>query len=484
MSEISISNVINVSVSQPGIGVGRYNTSNIALFSHEPHENFGGDKFKIYKEPLEVAKDFGSSSLTYKQAVSIFSQQPNILANRGYLVIVPLLQDLPSVTAVQKITFSEIPDAGSFKLKYGDLETAAIADDDVAADVQTKLRALEGLGDVTVSGDFEVGFTVTFVGVAGPVANLVVTENSLDDEGGFNVEVFVETITPGQNPGEETLAAAIARATPLVQFFGILSTQIQSEENTLAAGTLVQSLLKIIFFPSSDPASVDPEGRLDKIRLASLTQSRGLLYEDGKDSEALIESAAYASRLLSTVFTGSNTTSTMNLKTLRGVLPDLSLTQTLIEKAKLAGADVYPSIQGVPAVLSFGANEFVDNVYNLLAFVGDIQISEFNVLKQTATKIPQTEGGMDQLKGAARRVCDQYVRNGFVSPGEWNSPNTFGNQEEFFLNIQQFGYYIYSEPIALQLPAEREERIAPLIQIAIKLAGAVHSANIIINVNK
>ncbi|MDE9537394.1 DUF3383 domain-containing protein, partial [Xenorhabdus bovienii] len=46
------------------------------------------------------------------------------------------------------------------------------------------------------------------------------------------------------------------------------------------------------------------------------------------------------------------------------------------------------------------------------------------------------------------------------------------------------GYYTYAAPIADQVQAEREKRKAPVIQCAIKLAGAVHFADVIINVNR
>jgi hypothetical protein len=58
---------------------------------------------------------------------------------------------------VQKITFGDVPDEGTFKLTVTDgentEETAAINFDDVAADVQTALNDLQYLEGVTVSGN-------------------------------------------------------------------------------------------------------------------------------------------------------------------------------------------------------------------------------------------------------------------------------------------------------------------------------------------
>ena len=44
------------------------------------------------------------------------------------------------------------------------------------------------------------------------------------------------------------------------------------------------------------------------------------------------------------------------------------------------------------------------------------------------------------------------------------------------------GYYVYAQPISEQAQADREARKAPVIQVACKLAGAVHFADVQINV--
>jgi hypothetical protein len=50
-------------------------------------------------------------------------------------------------------------------------------------------------------------------------------------------------------------------------------------------------------------------------------------------------------------------------------------------------------------------------------------------------------------------------------------------------NIEEVGYYIYSLPVNQQAQTEREERKAPLIQIALKEAGAIHSSNVLVYIN-
>ena len=193
--------------------------------------------------------------------------------------------------------------------------------------------------------------------------------------------------------------------------------------------------------------------------------------------------ASYASKAMSTIFEASLTTQTMHLKPLAGVTPDPVMSETLLSKCKLAGVDSYISIEGVACVFSTGANGFFDEVFNELWFVNALQTAGFNYLRQTNTKIPQTENGMTGLKNAYAQVCVRGVNNGFIGAGSWTSSDTFGNPDLFKRNIETSGFYIYSTPVAQQSKADREERKAPLVQIAVKTAGAIHSTNVMIYVN-
>lgn len=380
MAQLQLSNIINISVSEAQAGIGEYNTSNLAIFSDEtPGVSFGDDGFKQYIDPTDVATDFGTSSITYKMALAIFSQQPNILAGGGQLVVI-LLE--PS----------------------------------------------------------------------------------------------------------ETLDAAITRTKDLVQYFGVLVTMTAADigqTDLLAAAAVLQALIKIGFFVTYTEVDIQTGGMIDLLRSGGYTHSRGLYYGDSSSSglNAMLMAAAYAGRALSVNFSGSNTTGTMNLKDLATIQPDPSMTQTIYNEAKAAGADIYASLQGVPKVVCFGANSYFDQVYNLLWFVGALQVAGFNFLAQASTKIPQTEAGMDGLKGAYRDVCEQGVTNQYVAPGSWTSPTTFGVQSDLIANIAQRGYYIYSQPVAAQSQTDRAARKAPLVQIAIKEAGAIHESSVIVNVN-
>jgi hypothetical protein len=82
---------------------------------------------------------------------------------------------------VQKISFSNTPTSGNWVLSFNSNPSPTLAYNSSALDVQNALNTIVGLGGVTVSGNFTVGFTVTFAGVNGLTnqSPLLVQSNTL-----------------------------------------------------------------------------------------------------------------------------------------------------------------------------------------------------------------------------------------------------------------------------------------------------------------
>jgi hypothetical protein len=436
----------------------------------------GSAGYAFYLEPTQVATDFGSSSDVAQMATAVFAQQPNILTGGGQLIVILLKVE------VQTLTFSAVSASGAFELVTVGGTTAAIQWNDPAATIASKIQTALEFGEVKVYGSIsQKSVGVIFRGAYGPVTLMTVTANTLQD----SVPAAV-TVTPSETTVGETIGAAITRMAGVVQFFGIMVDEnlgTIGQTDLLAAAAIVQALVKVAFWVSSNSADIAPGGMIDLLRTGTFTQSRGLYYGDTTGFAAVLMMAAYAGRALSTNFSGSNTTQTMHLKALSTINPDPSMTQTLLNTALAAGADTYVSLQGVSAVFCSGLNRFFDQVYNQLWFVGALQVAGFNYLAQTGTKIPQTEAGMDGLKGAYRTVCEQAVTNQYCAPGSWNSPTVFGVPADLIANVAQRGYYIYSLPVSQQLQVDRAARKAPLVQIALKEAGAIQQSSVIVNIN-
>ncbi len=267
-------------------------------------------------------------------------------------------------------------------------------------------------------------------------------------------------------------------------FFGgaIYGGYAPNDAELLAAASAFQAAKQMLFISQNQTSVLTGGGLFATIQTASEIYARLLLYTVGA-TEARLFAAAYAGRAMCVEFEGSNTMLTMHMKDLVGITPDPGITQTILGQCETAGADIYAYIGPLPKVFSTGGNTYYDQVYGTLWLTFALQVSVFNAIGTTFTKIPQTEQGMSILRNAVTSVLQRAVTNGFAAPGAWNSPTTFGNPDDLKENVLLYGWYVYSLPVNLQSQTQRETRVAPLIQGAVKLAGAVQSANVIIYLN-
>ena len=499
-NNLSLSNVINVTLVPSTSGLSEFNTSNLLLYSTDnPIVQFDED-YRIYRNASSVAEDFGVNSLTYKMALAVFSQTPNILSNSGALIIGLKQNGESQVEAF-------------YRLKSKVLFCGWMTTDTIANDVNANKKSFFIPASIEATVAIDNDFVDTVKALVSPSISVVLNEESSSANDSISLD-FSEAET------KEDIAMVIEEG--LKQHFGMEGWRCSFGEGDKFIIACFNGLVNSFVVADNDlttalkiDAAEDPtsttmssfDGITDAIQaennkinfVVSNVQSdidtfkeeitdRGnkktrCLFYGGDDNEAKIMMAAYASRAMSTIFEASLTTQTMHLKPLTSVSPDPIMTETLLQKCKDAGVDSYISIEGVACVFSTGKNGFFDEVFNELWFVNAIQVAGFNYLRQTNTKIPQTERGMDGLKNAYAQVCVRGINNGFLAAGSWTSPDTFGNPDTFKRNIESSGYYVYSTPIAQQNKSDREERKAPLVQIAIKTAGAIHSTNVMIYVN-
>ena len=108
--------------------------------------------------------------------------------------------DIAAVDEVQDITFSLVPDGGTWVLEFEGEQTSTLTNTTTNVQLRAALEALSGIGsgNVAVTGDFTSGFTITFQGaLAGlPITNLIEFSNSLVQGATSVVISFAET-TPG-----------------------------------------------------------------------------------------------------------------------------------------------------------------------------------------------------------------------------------------------------------------------------------------------
>jgi hypothetical protein len=126
----------------------------------------------------------------------------------------------------------------------------------------------------------------------------------------------------------------------------------------------------------------------------------------------------------------------------------------------------------------------MDTIIGIDNFKIALQTALFNVnflAASNGTKVPQEDSGMHQYVVAIQKICKQFVTNGLFAPGFWNYAGFGALQQGQWMPD---GFYVYANPIASQSQAARAARQSTLIQVAVNLAGAVQTVNLLVSVNQ
>ena len=100
---------------------------------------------------------------------------------------------------------------------------------------------------------------------------------------------------------------------------------------------------------------------------------------------------------------------------------------------------------------------------------------------QNVRKIPQTDDGMALILSAVTSAMEYMKRLGFVAPGVWTAAPFMSVNTGDVLSA---GYMVTADSFDTLSAADRAQRKAPPVYVAMKLAGSVRSVVINVNVNQ
>ncbi|WP_410741774.1 DUF3383 family protein [Citrobacter freundii] len=180
-------------------------------------------------------------------------------------------------------------------------------------------------------------------------------------------------------------------------------------------------------------------------------------------------------------FTGSNTTITLKFKQLPGITYEtIGTSQANALEAK--NCNVYVYYENDTAILEQGVmcnGDFFDERHGLDWLQNAVQTADYNTLYTSTTKIPQTDAGTTTRIANIEKVLDVADKNGLFAPGIW----TGGPMGQLGTgDTLTKGYYTWADTVDNQLQTDREARKGVPIQVAAKLAGAVHYGDVAITV--
>lgn len=490
---VPLSYTINVSVSTTPQGLGEYNTNTVCLFTNE--QPLSVEPYIWCVNAQDAINEYGTNSLTAKMAQGLFTPVPNLRTGNGQVLIFPYTATNATAGSTTTVAISSTVITALKLLDNADLTVTIDGTDYTASGMNfTQINTVDDVVkilknqyldcDIEVVDTNKLKFISRNYGTSSAVALKATTGGTGTDlYGASYFDGANQTTATGTAQTGTTLAEALAQAEEIGYFGGVITTQIMDNAGIEAAAAAIQAKDHVYFEGVQSLKNIGTLGAA--IKSANYRKTRLLAKTDEGAEINKVAVATYATIAQSSNYSGAGTALTMNLKELTGVKPDGNINSTYYNLAKQNGVDIYATTEGLSCVYSFDNGYYTDDATNLLWLKKALEVSGFNYLRKTNTKIPQTEAGMTGLKGAYEQRCVQGVRNGVIGTGlRWNDSIPFGDPDDFQRNIEEKGYYIYSLPVAQQNQAEREQRIAPLVQIAIKMAGAIHSSNVIVQVQR
>ncbi|KKQ88299.1 MAG: hypothetical protein UT13_C0002G0008 [Candidatus Pacebacteria bacterium GW2011_GWF2_38_9] len=252
----------------------------------------------------------------------------------------------------------------------------------------------------------------------------------------------------------------------------------KTEIEALAAYVESASPSTVLFATTADAdVPTGTAGNILKTLKAAGYQRTLIMYSTDGDAAAAIMGYAMGAN------TGLiNSSYTLKFKKCVGVTPE-ALTTAQVSAIEGDNGNIYVNRGSYYNMFEQGVmadGTFFDEILNLDKLANDIQLNVMDVLYGNS-KVPQTEGGVGMIRSAIISANEQAKSIGFVAPGKWTGPNILGLSTGDTLPQ---GYVILSDSIDAQAPADREARKSPPIYNCIKLAGAVHSVIIQVNVNR
>lgn len=451
----------------------------------------GVDRFRTYTDLESVAGDFGTSAPEYLAAALYFGQspRPNQLMIGRWLrtATAGLIQGGILTTAEQAMANWTAVTAGSFKIDIdGVTKTLSALDfssetnlNGVAGVINAALTggtiAWDGsrfiLTSATTGATSEVGYaSATGSGTDISALLKLTSATALVPVPGFAAETPVECVTELANMSGMWYGLSFAAST--------MPTADQLVD--VAAFIEGASISRLFGVTETDTRVLDNAWTTDLAsRLKDLSYKRSCVQFSANPYAV----CSLFGRAFSVNFSANRSTITLMYKQEPGIVAE-NLTETQAQTLKAKRCNVFVQYQNDTAIVQYGVmsgQAYFDEMHGLDWFSDALQTAEYNLLYQSKTKIPQTDAGQNQLVNVAAGVCQEAINNGLIAPGQWNADG-FGQLSRG--DFLEEGFYIYTQPMAAQDQSIREQRIAPPIQIALKLAGAIHEIDCIVDVNR
>ncbi len=449
------------------------------------------ERMRSYGTIDAVATDYGTAATEYKAALLYFQQTPQpsqlYLGRWAKAATAGSLRGAVLSAAQKEMAVWTAVTSGGFKISVDGVEKS-LAGLDFSG--ETNLNGVASEIDAALAGATIVWSGTQFVVTSDTTGVTSTVGYATAPAAGTDIsEMLGLTSGLASAPVDGIVAEAPEAAVAIFldrfanRFLGLMfaDTSLTNAQHAAVASLIEADQRHIYGATTQEPQALDSISTAD---LASTLKALTLKYSFVQySSSSPYAAASMFGRLLTTDFNANNSTITLMYKQEPGIVPE-SLTSSQADALQAKRCNVFVGYNNDTAIIQYGATPsgiFIDSVYNSIWFQNRVQTDVYNLLYQSPTKIPQTDAGNALIAATIEAACDAAVNNGYLAPGVWNSGG-FGALKQG--DTLAKGYYVYAPPIALQSQADREARKSVSFQVAAKEAGAIHSVDILVNVNR
>lgn len=449
---------------------------------------------RLYQDIESVATDFGTSAEEYKAANLYFQQSPqprdlyigklnrtSTPATAGKLtgaVLTSAEQAIANFTAVADGAIKLSVD-GTVKTVTG-IDLSAVTD---LAGVATAVTAkITGTTVTYVAGSNQFVVTSSTTGASSAIGIPTAAGTGTDIAPLLGIDAAHNpTVVNGQAASSSVLPSVTVALNYSADWYGlVIADTAMTDEDHLDVSALIGSASdsRIYGVTTAEAAVLDSTSITD---IAYKLKAAGYSRTFCQYSQVPYAAASAFGRAFTVNFLGNNTTITLKFKQEPGITAE-TIEADQADTLKAKNCNVFVNYSNDTAIIQEGVmsnGDFFDERHGLDWLQNYVQNNLWNLLYTSTTKIPQTEAGVTRLVTNIEQSMDQSVNNGLVAPGVWNGGDigqlTAGD-------TLTKGYYVYANSLSAQAQADREARKAPVIQVAGKLAGAIHFADVLIDV--
>ncbi|EAA7890052.1 TPA: DUF3383 family protein [Salmonella enterica subsp. enterica serovar Potsdam] len=296
---------------------------------------------------------------------------------------------------------------------------------------------------------------------------------------------WIDSLTSAESGPTETLLQAVNALLDYNSWYGLhLAVPVANypdDADLISVSSAIESatVSRILAITSSEADILSSAVETDlATKLKAAKYSRTYIQYSSTSPYAALSAFG---RAFTVNFTGSNTTITLKFKQLPGITYEtIGTSQANALEAK--NCNVYVYYENDTAILEQGVmcnGDFFDERHGLDWLQNAVQTADYNTLYTSTTKIPQTDAGTTTRIANIEKVLDVADKSGLFAPGIW----TGGPMGQLGTgDTLTKGYYTWADTVDNQLQTDREARKGVPIQVAAKLAGAVHYGDVAITV--